>query len=261
MSYSQGDPWTPSRELLAAFADGELDAPHVAPLSRQIEAWLAAHPDAAAELEAQLELARLMASTAPLEPAPATWDKVWSRIQQTPPRRAGRWVAALWLAGLAVTSAAAIGAILWLNGPFQTPAPEGPPQQAERVILLPPLGEREPQSARDTVRVRDLARPQVALLPVNRVSAGERRPEVVDVLEVATADEVEIVYARGGDTTTLVVGRLPLVGPLILLAPHEVEVKPPVNDSAGTAMRWGGGSTPMVWTPLPGETAENKEER
>src|SRR5205823_2431220 len=45
----------PSPGQLAAYVDGELDAA----ACRRVEAWLAAHPEAAAEIEAQRRLADL----------------------------------------------------------------------------------------------------------------------------------------------------------------------------------------------------------
>src|SRR5205823_14557981 len=56
----------PSPGQLAAFVDGALDPA----ASRQVEAWLAAHPEAAAEVEAQRRLAALWRAT----PAPAPDD-------------------------------------------------------------------------------------------------------------------------------------------------------------------------------------------
>src|SRR5262245_54407800 len=83
----------PFPELLAAYADGELDAAARA----QVEAWLAAHPEARAELEAQRRLSRrnqkLWHASAGPSPSEASWARVLNRVQsalRTPPAAAAR---------------------------------------------------------------------------------------------------------------------------------------------------------------------------
>jgi anti-sigma factor RsiW len=65
-------------ELLAAYADGEL-----APAEcRRVEDWLAAHPEARADVEAQRRLARLFDEAAPPAPADERWAgsrAAWAR--------------------------------------------------------------------------------------------------------------------------------------------------------------------------------------
>jgi hypothetical protein len=214
MNAVPGDSWTPSRELLAAFADGELeDRPHLAELLRQIEGWLADHPEAYDELEAQVELTRVMAATAAALPASATWAEVWSRIVGAPRVAVARWK--VWsIAGLVTAAAAAIVfAVLRFGSPEPAPTP-APPKPGPSSPGVPMV--------------------QVAVEP----------------LEVATADEIEIVRVAGADTGSLVTVNLPINRPIELLEPHEVDVQPPANNSAGTEVHQSG-SGPIVWTPLP----------
>jgi hypothetical protein len=71
----------PFPELLAAYADGELDAAARA----RVEAWLAAHPAAQATLDAQRRLSRrnrkLWRAAAPSNPAEANWARVFGHVQ------------------------------------------------------------------------------------------------------------------------------------------------------------------------------------
>ena len=220
-----GDSWTPSRELLAAFADGELeDRPHLAELLRQIEGWLADHPAAYDELEAQLELTRLMAATAAPAPAAATWADVWSRIVAAPRGGGPHWKA--WsIAGLVTAAAAAVVlAVLRFGSPQPSPSPSPVPP------TLAPISQGE----------------YVAKLPA------------IEVLEVATADEIEIVRVAGADTGSLVTVNLPVNSPIELLEPHEVEVQPPANNAAGTEVHQSG-SGPVVWTPPPARQRDDDD--
>ena len=134
----------PSPEQLAAFLDGELD-----PAARpQVEAWLSANPDAAAEIDGQRRLARLWADNRPPEPAPAAWDATLGRIEARLPRpTAHRPRRLLWPLWLGAGAAAVVAAVLltrpfWPGQPPKAPkvdpiavvAPDGPP--AEPPILL-----------------------------------------------------------------------------------------------------------------------------
>jgi anti-sigma factor RsiW len=67
---------------------------------------------------------------------------------------------------------------------------------------------------------------------------------------VATADEVEILSVAGADTHTLVVGQLPVRGPLELLEPGEVtvtSVEPDARDNMVPQMH---DRPPMIWARL-----------
>src|SRR5437764_4714017 len=69
-------------ELLAAYADGELDAAGRA----RVEAWLADHPEARAELEAQRKLSRrnqrLWQASAGPSPGEVGWSRLFARVHQ-----------------------------------------------------------------------------------------------------------------------------------------------------------------------------------
>src|SRR5262249_26119047 len=134
MNVPQDDQWTPSHELLAAFADGELDRqPQRELLRRQMEKWLAAHPEDAAALDAQLEIKQWMALTIPPEPSPVTWARLWSRVHRAPRPRWTRWTAALCVAGATVAVAAAIviAVLVDREPPSQQQTPSAPPKQAQ----------------------------------------------------------------------------------------------------------------------------------
>src|SRR5262249_58779212 len=70
----------PFPELLAAYADGELDAAGRA----RVEAWLAEHPEARAELENQRKLSRsnskLWHASGPQSPGERSWSRLFRRV-------------------------------------------------------------------------------------------------------------------------------------------------------------------------------------
>jgi hypothetical protein len=72
----------PFPELLAAYADGELDAAGRA----RVEAWLVDHPEARTALEAQRKLSRrnhrLWQSSAGPAPGEASWSRLFARVHQ-----------------------------------------------------------------------------------------------------------------------------------------------------------------------------------
>ncbi|HYV37817.1 MAG TPA: hypothetical protein VE988_19180, partial [Gemmataceae bacterium] len=137
MNSSHPNGWTPSPELLAAFADGELDQRNA--LRRNIEDWLAAHPDAANELEAQLELTRLLGATTPAEPSPHTWADMWARINNSPARHYKRWPAAILIAGLAAAAVAIMVLPLASNLRPTSNSHQPPPPVAQSNVQQPPV--------------------------------------------------------------------------------------------------------------------------
>jgi hypothetical protein len=68
----------PSREELAAYADGELAGADRA----RVQEWLIANPDAAAEVADLRRLDWLYRTTAPVEPDEQTWANVFQRIER-----------------------------------------------------------------------------------------------------------------------------------------------------------------------------------
>jgi anti-sigma factor RsiW len=114
----------PSPELLAAYADGELD-----PEARAtVEAWLVAHPEAQAQVEAQRRLTQLFRDVPVPEPNPAAWQRLEARVEsrlETVAAVRPRWARIPWrVAG--PSAAAVLAAVLllpWLRGPQPDPPP------------------------------------------------------------------------------------------------------------------------------------------
>jgi len=119
-------------ELLAAYADGELDADGRA----RVDAWLANHPEARAALETQIRLSRrnrkLWKATAPLAPSEGSWARVLGRVQDlldSPPRPAlprPRRIRAGYVA-VAVATAAALVLAVYLQPPTGERGGDRPP--------------------------------------------------------------------------------------------------------------------------------------
>jgi hypothetical protein len=217
--------WTPSRELLAAYADGELEGiPHLAGMRRKIEDWLADHPEAYDDLNAQAELTRFMASTAPVEPPSAVWDTVWAGVVKAPRQPIWPWKLTFGILGITTATAAAV-VLAILVGSLSAPAPSSRGPAANQA-------------------------------PAPQVQPAPQAAPVVP-LEVVSADEVEIVRVGGNDTASLPIGQPPLTTPIVLLEQHEVEVHPPTNNPARTEIRFGRG--PVVWTPLAGDDDEQND--
>jgi hypothetical protein len=219
----------PTPEQLAAYADGELDGrPEWEPLRRRIEAWLARHPEAADDLEAQRRLRRLCRATTPPEPSEAAWSHVLARLQQLPRTPAGgapgRPGYGLRFAAWAVAALAATAAAVWLS-----------------LALLRPAG--GPELVRQAPRGPE--RREVPFKVPRPV------PVEVEPFAVATGDEVEVLSIKGADTSTLVVGELPFSGPMVLVQAGEVEVQRVERD-----VRMGSTGPPMVWMPLEGDRNE-----
>ncbi len=219
----RGDDPPPTPEQLAAYADGELDGrPECAALRQHIEAWLAHHPEADAEVEAQRRLAQLWQASSPPEPSEAAWNDVLAQLEQhaatrpAAPARLGLFGKRALAAGVVAASAAAVWLTLaWLKPPAGGEvARQGPPRPEVRPQPVPP-------------------RPA---------------PRDVEPFPVATADEVEILSIQGADTGTLVVGEPPVRGPLVLVAQGEVEVT-----RAEPEVRMGSAGPPMIWAPLANE--------
>jgi hypothetical protein len=72
-----------------------------------------------------------------------------------------------------------------------------------------------------------------------------------EILPVATADEVVVLRIEGDDTGTLVVGQLPLSGPMVLAETGEIEQissEPDARDQMIPQFRLRG--RPMIWARL-----------
>jgi anti-sigma-K factor RskA len=125
------DEWEPRPELLAAYVDGELGGPERA----RVEAFLAEHPEAAADVEAQRGVLRLCQHAAPPTPSESAWAETLARVEAGlgtttapapgPARRLGAAGAVL---GLLATAAAVLLALFLARPPVQ-PVASGPAEQ------------------------------------------------------------------------------------------------------------------------------------
>jgi anti-sigma factor RsiW len=165
-------------ELLAAYADGELTAAEC----RRVEAWLAAHPEARADVEAQRRLARLFEEAAPPPPGEEQWADALARLEQylaTPPARRPAWRRRATVAVAALVAAAAVVLLAFaLKDPTaRTVPPDGEPQaEAE---------EPWPVASADDVEILSMDDRDRGTLVI-----GE--PPVNEPLELLTEDEVQV---------------------------------------------------------------------
>jgi hypothetical protein len=210
------DDWRPTPEVLAAYFDGELgDRPESDALRQRIADWLRRHPEARAELTDYARLAGLWEETTPTDPDLDAWRRIEERLEAIPasrPERPRRFPARRWAVALLATAAGVV-LVLWLGLGRR----EAPPPIVELKKPAPPA-------------------PAVDL----------------EVFPVATAAEVTILRVEGADTQTVVVGILPLLGPLELAGPGEValtSVQPDARDQMLPHVRMTGSHRPMIWAP------------
>ncbi len=199
----------PRPELLAAYLDGELDLD----ARRQIEDWLAVHPEAAAEVEGQRQLLRLWQEAAPAEPSEARWAGVFAGIalaaSSLPRPWPGRgWRAILWI-GTAITAAAVAAAVAGIGM---------------------------------------LHRPTPPTLPETPLASHEE----IEPLSVVSRDDVEILSMDGDDDDTLVVGEPPVRGPIVLAANGDISLEVIRADPAGLpgVQMKEGATGPMLVVPI-----------
>jgi hypothetical protein len=236
-------------ELLAAYADGELD-----PETRSaVERWLRNHPGALDELAAQRELSPRNASlwdrAAPPEPTEQAWATVRQGVANAlgssggdagQPRWGRGWRVAAWLlSGLSAAGVAA--AVAWV---------------ALKPVGLPPRVEHRPPVE---VVQRPPVSPEIAPPPRSRLTAPA--PRVVDplaglsVLSIATDDDVLLERVPEFPTGWLPVGRHPLSGALILATEEELllaGVEPsPAWPLGGPKMVTAPGDAPMIFATKP----------
>ena len=221
------DDWAPSAALLAAYADGELDeeGPQ-ASLCRRIERWLARNPEKARTIEAHRQICEWYRETAAEDPGPAAWAPVMARLRLPVAGQRQRWPRIAWLAAAATAAACLVVATTLLSRPGK----------------------------------------QDTALPGKQATVAQAHPAVLtedpdpEVFPVATASEVEILSVKGEDTTTLVVGELPVEGPLPLLGANEVTFTriEPARDNMVPEVRRAGRTT-VVWAPLDVEREDPEE--
>jgi hypothetical protein len=230
------------RELLAAYADGELDAA----ARERVERWLADHPEALDELHAQRELspanAPLWERAEPREPSDAEWavarrgidDRLSAAVSG-----ASRWRVAAWaLAGLATAGVAA--AVAWVAlAPNNVPPPRDEPKAVE-LVQAPPAGSEVAPHPREVAGVAPAPAPR-SLDPLAAFA----------VLPMATDDDVILDRVPNLQTGWLPVGRHPLPGLLILATEDEVHlagVAPsPAWPTGGPKMTTAPGDAPMIY--------------
>jgi hypothetical protein len=109
---------------------------------------------------------------------------------------------------------------------------------------------------REQAPPRQEAAPQSMVVqdsPAQRERGGLAGPQTQEVLHIVKSNEVEIVHVSGADIRMLLAGQLPWSGPMLLVQPHEVEIRSPMNDQTGLEVRMGSGATPIILMPLAGD--------
>jgi hypothetical protein len=202
----------PFPELLAAYADGELDAAGRA----RVEAWLAGHPEALAELENQRKLSRtnskLWHSSAPPSPGERSWSRLFGRVHTAlanrpatpePTRRSPRF---RYGAAILATAAAALFAIGRLYRPGE-PDPVVPSPGVDETALV-----------------------------------------------MADPADVDVQSIQDADTELLVVGQPPFAGQLVLAAAGDIQLEKVQKDTDGMvpAPMAAGPNVPMLCVPMAG---------
>lgn len=202
-----GDQRAPAAEQIAAFLDGELDGAAQAALRRWIQEWLQSHPEARAAAMAQRRLKRLLHATRPEEPSEAVWESLLAKLDRLPApaartmrlRHAVRPIG-LPAALLAIAAGVLAAVALWQPlPPAETPVPE-------KVVHKAPVQPPPPDA--------DVGEPK----PIRQV---DKQPEL-EPFAVASAEEIEIIRIVGADMKTVIVGNMPVDGPLLLAAPGEI---------------------------------------
>jgi hypothetical protein len=214
--------WKPDQQLLAAYFDGELEGrDDLADLRAWLEAWLQEHLEAAHDWASHQRLQKLWLDTTPAEPNAASWNQTLEQIAAR--RRKPIGVPGGQSAWLTASIVAASIALFFS-------------------LLFGALRFMWPTDVRND--------PVAVALPENPNKAD---PQAMEVFPVATAEEVVIRRVEGADTSLLVVGQLPVNGPLELAAPGEVRVvhvRPDVRDQMMPTVLEKGPRPPMIWAKL-----------
>lgn len=214
MKLWNGDKFDPSEpEILAAYVDGEFEGCESLKQQKQaVEQWLEQHPQASDDIAEWRELKQFWQDTVPPEPANEDWAKVFTCIHKELQRHETE--AAKKLPWTWIIGGAAAALLLVIFGPLAWNS-VFPPQQYDAHVQKQPTA-----------------------------------PEA-EVFPVATAEEVEILRVGGDDTESLVVGNLPVDGPLVLADRNDVQVMaiepaadqpmPQINNQSERPMVWAGG--------------------
>jgi anti-sigma factor RsiW len=164
-------------ELLAAYADGELSPAEC----RRVAAWLAGHPAAADNVEAQRRLDRLFEQAAPPPPTEEQWAEALARVERglaLPAARRPAWRRRLAAALTGLAAAAALLLALARQGP---PALNGPPQDDTRVTAEEPW----PVASADDVQI-------ISMDDRDRGALVVGKPPVSEPLELVTTGDVKV---------------------------------------------------------------------
>ena len=214
------------RELLAAYVDGELDGDTRA----RVERWLADHPDARDEVNAQRALSPTNTGfwerADPPRPSEGKWSGCLRAVEHllAAPTASPRWRAGVWsVAGLAAMGAAA--AVAWVAfGPATQPPPPDERKPAELVQNLP----RAPLPREAPLTVAASADPLADIL----------------VLEIAGDDDVVLDRVPDFPAGWLPVGRHPLQDVLTLASEEELLLA-----ELGPSAAWPTGAPRMTTAP------------
>jgi anti-sigma factor RsiW len=214
--------WKPDQQLLAAYFDGELEGrDDLADLRARLEAWLEEHPEAVHEWAIHQQLQKLWLDTTPAEPNAATWNRTLAQIEARRRKPVGvRRSKRPWLADSVVAASIALFFGLLFG--------------ASRFVLP-----------------TDVISDPFAVAPPEDPNKAD--PIAMEIFPVATAEEVVVRRVEGADTSLLVVGQLPVNGPLELAAPGEVRVvyvRPGVGDQMMPTVLEKGPHPPMIWAKL-----------
>jgi hypothetical protein len=191
MKETPSNSWKPTPELLAAYGDGELEGREQI---ARVEAYLAGHPEAQAELAAQRRLRHLWDETTPAEPTTAAWQRTFEGVASAPRRVAPRptW----WAFGAVVVAACVVWALVAV---WRTPPPTVAPTPVEPF----------PVAHNDEVEILRIDGDDLASIVVGRLP-------LLGVLELAESGDVEVTNvqpAQGDNMRPMmpVVGRRPMI--------------------------------------------------
>jgi anti-sigma factor RsiW len=208
MSFGDGHR-RPFPELLAAYADGELDEVRRA----EVEAWLSSHPSARQLLEAQLRLSRqnrrLWRTTVPPNPGEGVWARVFGRVQDeldSPPApaaatpvRSRRW--RILIPTLSTAAAAVIALYLGLPDGGGAPSPTMDRASVDALVIasaadvnivsmddrdtanlvlgVPPLSGRVVLAAVDDVKLKNVQKDADGMMPKVQMNDAGLAPMII----------------------------------------------------------------------------------
>jgi hypothetical protein len=216
----------PTREELAAYADGELDIAGLA----NMEVWLRLHPTDRESIDADCKLARLFEAAVPAEPSETAWAEVTSRVRHRLDAERRR-------ENPRVTTVRRAPAYAFSEAPIRRPAP--------RFALSPRMLRLTAAAAAIVVAILLYPRPRHA--PVEREEA----------FTVAAPGDVRIISMDPADATAIVVGESPFQEPFIPASEGDVSVtKVHPEDELVRPIYLDRGSFPMILVPPP---IENKK--